>query len=75
MCPPLPPAWSTRAGWEFGSDGSYVAEAGQGNIEPHHCPGDMHSPLMPYQIGMTGQVSKISPTDERTMVLKAPSRP
>lgn len=61
-------------GLEFGSDGSlYVAEAGQGgNIEPHRtCPGGYASPLMPYQIGMTGQVSKISPTGERTMVLKA----
>ncbi|GIK41995.1 MAG: hypothetical protein BroJett011_58280 [Chloroflexota bacterium] len=61
-------------GLEFGSDGSlYVAEVGPGgNIEPHRtCPGGYGSPVMPYQIGMTGQVSKISPTGERTMVVKA----
>jgi hypothetical protein len=59
-------------GLEFSSDGSlYVAEAGPGgNIEPRRtCPGGYASPLMPYHLGMTGQVSKISPTGERTMVV------
>lgn len=60
-------------GLEFGSDGSlYVAEAGPGGDTETNgtCPGGYVSPFTPYHIGMSGQVSKIGPTGERTTVVE-----
>lgn len=59
-------------GLEFSPDGSlYVAEAepGEDTEISGVCPGGYGSPVMPYHIGMTSQVSKIKPTGKRTTIV------